>query len=62
MSIFMLIGRYRNTNRLITQLVGTFLCFQMKRLWFKFSLPQLSSYKKKKKKYYDYNYLSLNIC
>ena len=49
MSIFTLIGRYRNTNRLITQLVGTFLCFQMKHLWFKFSFPQLSIKKKKKK-------------
>ena len=47
---------------LVSQLIGTFWCFQQKHLEFKFSKPQLSNYQKKKKKksiWLYYIYLNL---
>ena len=46
---------------LVSQLIGTFWCFQQKHLEFKFSKPQLSNYQKKKKIYLAILYISKSI-
>ena len=46
---------------LVSQLIGTFWCFQQKHLEFKFSKPQLSNYQKKKKNISIYIYIYISL-